>query len=778
MTTKSGVISGFNTRIAAENDIIFTNTGKVVNGVTMGTIGEITFPWTTQSYYDSPPVVVKTDLAKSRVFYGRGNEIAIYDSQAFTLIERIILPGVGNIKELIRYRQSGLAAITDSGQLLLINERKFVPDGDPTNLKVTITAAPEPVLMGGNLTYSYSVENTGAITAEDVTLELKLSAGQTLQPGGSFGSPTATGGISYIIGNLAAGARVDLTSSVRPDRLTTLIATAVATSPTLDSNYQDNIASKATNVGFNSTPNSLNVLELLIEDVRVNPADGSLVIAVDANAPHGIANNVVVMNPENGLISKSIPLPGEPIQLAISSDGTVAYALGTSRNLVYRIDLANGVFSKTLSFAGLSIGDFEVVTGTTDSIILGSGRDGVRVYDDGVLRPNTSGTYNGDQVELLPAPDLAFAYNTAHSGFGSFKLQISPSGVSILSETGSLFSGFSINIRSDGYYIYSPGGAVARADLMVKTGTFDLSGVFDSYYSTHPSVEPERAKRRAYFASLKQIQSFDTETYLKVRNVSFPTLPANFSSIERWGGDGFVSKLANQHFAIIRTDLVPDQTGALDLIVNLKTGDEFGQSPLTVTGRTFAGQGILSVTVNGLSATSGDAFANWSVPVTLIEGENELMIVATPLGGGTAEERLITVYYHPLIETMAKAAFKVETLAPGWRSADSDGDGYSDLAEVLFGMDPAKADQPLHVKAIGNWSGPEDMLCYRRLKAMRDSYLPATSRDLKDWNHLRPLLTPHGAPVTCQEDPRYEDVFFTLDAEGEPALFFNILIRE
>ena len=776
VVNKSGVLSGFNTRIVAENDIIFTNTGKVVNGVTMGAIGEISFPWTNSSY-DSPPVVVKTDLAKSRVFFGRGNEIAIYDSQALTLIDRIILPGIGNIKELIRYRQSGLAAITDSGQLLLINERRFVPDGAPADLKVTITAAPEPVLLGGNLAYSYSVENTGAIPAEDVALELKLSAGQTLQAGGSPGTPT-TGGISHFVGNLAAGAKVSLLSNVRPDRLTTLIGTAVATSPTLDSNYQDNIASKVSTVGFNSTPNSVNVLEMLIQDVRVNPANGSLVIAVDADAPQGLGNSIVVMNPESGLITKSIPLPGEPIQLSISGDGTVAYALGVGRNLMYRVNLATGVFSKTLSFAGLSIDDFEVLTGTTDSIILGSGWEGVRVYDNGILRPSTSGTYNGDQVELLPAPDLAFAYNTEHSGFESFKLQISPTGVSILSETGSLFSGYTNSIRSDGYYIYSPGGEVARADLMAKTGTFDLAGVFGNSYSTNPSVEPERTKRRAYFAAVKQIQSFDTETYLKVRNVPFPSLPANFSSIERWGIDGFVTKLANQHLAILRTDLVPDQPGALDLIVNLKNGNEVGHPQLAVTGKAFAGQGILSITVNGLAATSGDGFANWSVPVTLVEGANELVVVGIPLGGGAPEERRITVHYRPLIKSMAMAALNVASLPSGWHVIDSDGDGHADLAEVLFGMDPMKVDQPIHAKMMAGWSGPQDMLCYRRVKAMRGSYLPATSRNLADWNHTTPLLTFHGAPISCVEDARYEDVFFTLDAEGEPKLFFNILIRE
>ena len=180
-----------------------------------------------------------------------------------------------------------------------------------------------------------------------MALELKLSAGQTLQAGGSPGTPT-TGGISHFVGNLAAGAKVSLLSNVRPDRLTTLIGTAVATAPTLDSNYQDNIASKVSTVGFNSTPNSVNVLEMLIQDVRVNPANGSLVIAVDADAPQGLGNSIVVMNPESGLITKSIPLPGEPIQLSISGDGTVAYALGVGRNLMYRVNLATGVFSKTL----------------------------------------------------------------------------------------------------------------------------------------------------------------------------------------------------------------------------------------------------------------------------------------------------------------------------------------------------------------------------------------------------------------------------------------------
>jgi hypothetical protein len=248
------------------------------------------------------------------------------------------------------------------------------------------------------------------------------------------------------------------------------------------------------------------------------------------------------------------------VKLALADDGSIVYALGMARNLAYQVSLVEFSLVDTLSFPGLSIDDLEVLKGSPHSIVLGSGWDGVRVYDNDVLRPNTSGTYRGDQVELLPDPSLVFAYNTEHSGFESFKFLIDSQGVQTQTESGGLFAGYSNDIESDGYYVYSPSGLAVRADIMAVAGSFDLSSAFGSdWFFGTVGLEPNRVLQRVYFSRDNRIISFDSESYLKVREITWDALstPREIAKLARWGTDGFAAILNNGHLALIRLTLFP-----------------------------------------------------------------------------------------------------------------------------------------------------------------------------------------------------------------------------
>src|SRR5262249_49513794 len=85
----------------------------------------------------------------------------------------------------------------------------------PINLLVTGTGTPDPVLAGGQETYTLTVANQGNIAAHSVTLLDQLPSGVTVASNTTtqgFIFPSANGsGVQAIIGTLAPGATVTVT---------------------------------------------------------------------------------------------------------------------------------------------------------------------------------------------------------------------------------------------------------------------------------------------------------------------------------------------------------------------------------------------------------------------------------------------------------------------------------------------------------------------------------------------------------------------------------------
>ena len=63
------------------------------------------------------------------------------------------------------------------------------------DVSVALTASPNPVLLGSDLTYTIAVSNLGPDPASDVTVTLPLVSGVTfVSAGSSTGTVTYTGG--------------------------------------------------------------------------------------------------------------------------------------------------------------------------------------------------------------------------------------------------------------------------------------------------------------------------------------------------------------------------------------------------------------------------------------------------------------------------------------------------------------------------------------------------------------------------------------------------------
>jgi hypothetical protein len=711
----------------------------------MEIVADVRFPlsWVNSSNpWEVPPTPVVPDLARSRVFYARRNAIAAYDTGVYQLVTDVSLPGTGNITKIVRWGETGFALLTDRAEVILMEDDELIPTGPATDLAVTIAAAPQPVYVSDDLTYSITVTNLSDTVARDVRLSIDLTPGQSIKAvsTGAFPNAVQSSNVVIQIGEMAPGARHQFSITTVPTAVATLVGTAGLATRSLDRNYANNKAAVALNVGFKSNPNSVNVVKMPINDVLLEPNSGQLIVSIGATAPSGIANRIVALDPASGLITRSIPTPGEPARLAVSEDGTTVYALSAARNTAFKIHLPTEQFVRTISFStpsdNIYASDIKVLRGTTDSIIIGSGWYGARVYDNGVARPQNSGTYDGNLVVLLPDPNLVFGFNTEHSGHESFKYEISANGVRTLVETGGLFHGFFQQMKGDGYFVYGLDGKAVRADLMTIAGTFPLS-VFPGNGSSPLSVEPDRAGQRVYFARDKVVASFDSEAYLHIRSVSFD-LPANMLSLERWGTDGFAARLENGELAIIRTDLVSQAPSAIDFLVSVEDNLQVGAPTLAITGQAYHGQGILKVTVGTNTVTTSDSFAHWSASIGLVEGENTLTITATSLGVPAAT-RTITrkVFYIPNLpansipDEWLIANFGSVDSPQGGADSDPDSDGQSNLAEYLFGTDPKTNDAP-HFKIIRGTNGSVQVELTRR-SSTNFTFTVEASPNLNSW---------------------------------------------
>ena len=113
------------------------------------------------------------------------------------------------------------------------------------DLGVTLTASPDPVLVGDQLTYTASVADTGPMRAPDATLRETLPAGVTfVSATASQGScAQAEGVVTCSLGAIANGANATATVVVSPTQAGTLAASAAVSGKRQDPNQANDSAS-------------------------------------------------------------------------------------------------------------------------------------------------------------------------------------------------------------------------------------------------------------------------------------------------------------------------------------------------------------------------------------------------------------------------------------------------------------------------------------------------------------------------------------------------------
>lgn len=289
-----------------------------------------------------------------------------------------------------------------------------------TDVSVTVTDSPDPVLVGSNLTYTVVVTNAGPSPATSVTLTDTLPAGVT------FVSATPTQGtasqlngvVSAVLGTLAKGASATVTIVVTPTAPGTITDSASVSAAEADTNPANNTAAQDTTVNaaadlavtLADSPDPLRLggnLTYTLTVVNNGPSPATNVVATDT-LPAGVTfvsamSTVGTASQASGIVTAQIGTlaNGASATVTIVVTPTMAGTLNTSATVAATEDDPNPANNTATQATTVTpVADVALtLTGSTSPVLLGSNVTYTAVVTNNGPSPATSVSFS----DTLPA---------------------------------------------------------------------------------------------------------------------------------------------------------------------------------------------------------------------------------------------------------------------------------------------------------------------------------------------------------------------------------------
>lgn len=314
-------------------------------------------------------------------------------------------------------------------------------------------------------------------------------------------------------------------------------------------------------------------LALPTNNLVYNSIDGMLYASVPGYAGPGLGNSIVAINPNTGVIARTIPVGSEPDKLSISDTGTELFVSLDGAAAVKQIDLTGATPSLQFSLneygAGqtysypITAASVAALPGQPNSVAVLQSDADINVFDSGVARPTPAilnGYFNQNSGALSFGPSAGTLYASTYSD--------GPSGLIDLTLNSTGFTGS--NTFASPYFVYSSlqydsgnlylnDGAVLNATTGVQVGQLYTSGtnlaagpiVSDSTLG-RVWVVPQNALTPS---DGNQILAFDETTFNQVGTIVLAGTSASgpsFGAVDlvRWGQNGLAFNTSSQIYML------------------------------------------------------------------------------------------------------------------------------------------------------------------------------------------------------------------------------------
>jgi hypothetical protein len=381
-------------------------------------------------------------------------------------------------------------------------------------------------------------------------------------------------------------------------------------------------------------------MALPVNDIVYNPVDGLIYASIAGSAGEGLGNSIAGIDPNSGIVLKTIFVGSEPTRIALSSDGAQLFVGLNGAGAVRQVNLTTatagvqfslgggpGVYNAPYVASGLA-----ALPGQPNSVAVYGTNGIVTIFDSGVPRAKSSSglsTYfNQNYGGLTFGNSASTLYlNSQSVGSNLYTLTIDPTGVTAATQLGSGNAGGAA-VQYDNSRLYLPSGNVVDAGTGNQLGQFSTT----TTYSPTPvavvgPVVSDSTLGRAWIVpssgllNTNQILAFDESTFNPIGSLpvtgigSYPSNSFNSTPTDliRWGQDGLAFHTASQLF-VLHGPIVKD-TSALpaDLSINVQapatasTGVAFTYTVQVANLGQDAAQGVTIHTVLPASAINGIA---------------------------------------------------------------------------------------------------------------------------------------------------------------------------
>ncbi|HEX8163698.1 MAG TPA: Calx-beta domain-containing protein [Pyrinomonadaceae bacterium] len=385
-------------------------------------------------------------------------------------------------------------------------------------------------------------------------------------------------------------------------------------------------------------------VDLPANDLVISPSDQKLYVSVPSTAG-ARGNTITAIDPAAGALGASTFVGSEPNRLAISDDGQVIYAALDGAGAVRRYDVATQAAAQQFTlgnsqFNGSMFAEDIAVAPGQPSVVAVSLRnnccsprhEGVAVFDNGVMRPQTTPRHTGSNViEFSSSPTTLYGHNNETTEFGFRRMTVNASGVSVTSTVAGLIGGFNTNMKFAGGRIYTTSGRVVDPEAGTVLGTFNGGG----------AVAVDQSLHRAFFlsggssfGSTPTLTAFDTDTFLLLGSVQLGGVTGVTGSLVRWGANGLAFNTIKQSFdststsqvyliqSALVSDAVPIPSALQFSAANYNAVESGGPATVTVarTGDT-TGAVTINYATEGGTATPGSDYTAVSGTLTFAAGE-------------------------------------------------------------------------------------------------------------------------------------------------------------